>query len=97
MDCPNCGLVNQPGAHTCDCGYDFELRRLIGKQPLQQPRSRMVLMVGMALFLSGFLEITMAVVRKGDELLGILTWFAIPVALVGLALTLIGLGALRGR
>jgi len=57
----------------------------------------MVLMVGMALFLSGFLEITMAVVRKGDELLGILTWFAIPVALVGLALTLIGLGALRGR
>jgi len=23
MDCPTCGLINPPGASSCDCGYDF--------------------------------------------------------------------------
>ena len=25
MKCPNCKLLNPPGAERCDCGYDFEL------------------------------------------------------------------------
>jgi hypothetical protein len=26
-DCPQCGLVNPPGALQCDCGYDFTEQR----------------------------------------------------------------------
>jgi hypothetical protein len=26
-DCPQCGLVNPPGALQCDCGYDFREQR----------------------------------------------------------------------
>jgi hypothetical protein len=28
MKCPNCSLVNPPGAMWCDCGYDFTTRQL---------------------------------------------------------------------
>jgi hypothetical protein len=28
MDCPNCGLTNPPSAQRCDCGYDFDRKRL---------------------------------------------------------------------
>ena len=24
MDCPECKLINPPGAERCDCGYDFK-------------------------------------------------------------------------
>jgi hypothetical protein len=27
-DCPHCGLVNPTGAQRCDCGYDFQTKRL---------------------------------------------------------------------
>jgi hypothetical protein len=40
MDCPNCQLVNPPGALKCDCGYDFATGH--NKSPLrgnQQSRS----------------------------------------------------------
>jgi hypothetical protein len=28
QDCPFCGLVNPPEAQRCDCGYDFNARRV---------------------------------------------------------------------
>ena len=28
MQCPNCKLINPPGAVRCDCGYDFTTRRV---------------------------------------------------------------------
>lgn len=33
MDCPNCKLINPPGAILCDCGYDFERRELTRERP----------------------------------------------------------------
>ena len=32
MKCPNCGLINPDPAQRCDCGYDFQSRRIEGKQ-----------------------------------------------------------------
>ena len=28
MDCPICGLINPDTAQRCDCGYDFDSRRV---------------------------------------------------------------------
>jgi len=33
MDCPNCKLINPPGAILCDCGYDFERRVQTRERP----------------------------------------------------------------
>src|SRR5262249_39850531 len=30
MNCPNCGLENPPSATRCDCGFDFNSRRMAG-------------------------------------------------------------------
>lgn len=41
MDCPNCQLVNPPGAELCDCGYSFTNGSIVAHSaPL---RSAMVL------------------------------------------------------
>jgi protein-export membrane protein SecD len=28
LSCPNCGLINPPGAFICDCGYNFDLKTI---------------------------------------------------------------------
>jgi hypothetical protein len=30
QDCPRCGLISPAEAQRCDCGYDFDLRRVAG-------------------------------------------------------------------
>ena len=37
MQCPNCKLINPPTAQRCDCGYDFDAKKL--KSPLVQERA----------------------------------------------------------
>jgi hypothetical protein len=48
MDCPECGLINPPGALNCDCGYDFVARKMPrdappgrAPQPTGRPRLAM--------------------------------------------------------
>ncbi len=32
MKCPNCGLINPDTAYKCDCGYNFETRKVDPKR-----------------------------------------------------------------
>ena len=34
MECPNCGMINFDSASWCNCGYDFEVRQFIPRQPI---------------------------------------------------------------
>jgi len=66
VDCPKCKLINEPGALVCDCGYDFETKKM---QPLalqqQRKSARYHTAVGAFRLLGGIL-FTLAFSRSGN-------------------------------
>ena len=60
-DCPTCGLINPSEAQRCDCGYDFETRRMQRSylRPKQAARTVAIGAVGI-----GTVFVALALMRK---------------------------------
>lgn len=43
MECPSCRLINPPSALRCDCGYDFQLRKVVSPGPPDGDKERRAL------------------------------------------------------
>lgn len=51
--CPTCGLLSDPTAERCDCGYDFTTNTPPTAKP--RPRARVDLMTGVVIFVIAYL------------------------------------------